>query len=130
VPGLIVKEEIGLELLQKWPLAQSAQKHRLIDADAPSHECADRPLVCRRAASGHKRGPNPHRGWPRRRSLQAMERFEKRLEGAGRQRVLGPIGFVTLEGGQAIGLVHPLRFIGKQHRIAVEGNPDLIGMRL
>ena len=31
VPGLIVKEEIGLELLQKWPLAQSAQKHRLID---------------------------------------------------------------------------------------------------
>src|SRR5213595_1571389 len=41
VPGLVVEEEIGLELAQELALGEAAEEHRLVDADVPRHQGAD-----------------------------------------------------------------------------------------
>jgi hypothetical protein len=45
MPGLIIKEKVGLKLFKKITFIQAAEKHRLIDLDVPVNQGADRPLM-------------------------------------------------------------------------------------
>ena len=56
VAGLVVEEEVGLELAQEFALGQAAEEHGFVDADVPLHQRADRALVRGRAACGDQRG--------------------------------------------------------------------------
>src|SRR3546814_8711189 len=55
VRELVVKEEVGFELLQERAFLQAAEEHRLVDFDAPVHQRADRAFVCRCTACGDQR---------------------------------------------------------------------------
>src|SRR5213082_3554719 len=78
MPGLVVEEEVGFEFAQELALRESAEEHRLVDADVPRHQRADRALVRRRAARRDERRAHPHRRRPR--LLQPMQRREEGLE--------------------------------------------------
>ena len=60
VAGLVVEEEVGLELAQELALLQAAEEHRLVDLDVPFHQGADRALVRRRTARRDERGADAH----------------------------------------------------------------------
>ena len=126
VAGLVVEEEVGLELAQELALGQAAEEHRLVDLDVPLHQRADRPLVRRRAARGDERGADAHA--VRRLVLQPLQREQQRLERAGGERRLGVVALVRLEGVEAARLVDPLGLVGEQHRVAVEGDPHFVRM--
>ena len=51
--SLIIKEEIGFELLKEGALSKASQEHRLIDFNVPIHQGPDGAFVGRRAASGN-----------------------------------------------------------------------------
>ncbi len=71
VPGLVVEEEVGLELAQELALRQAAEEHRFVDLDVPVHQRADRALVRRRAARGDERGADAHARLPGRAATAA-----------------------------------------------------------
>ena len=96
VAGLVVEEEVGLELAQELALGQAAEEHRLVDLDVPVHQRADRALVRRRAARGDQRGADAHvlravraaaAAAPRSSGLNGPAR--QRRGGAGRARAPG-----------------------------------------
>ena len=49
--GLVVEEEVRLELAQERPFVEAAQEHRLVDLDVPVHQRADRALVRGRSSA-------------------------------------------------------------------------------
>jgi hypothetical protein len=62
VAGLVVEEEVGLELAQELALGQAAEEHGLVDLDVPVHQGADGALVRRRAAGRDQRRAHAHGG--------------------------------------------------------------------
>ena len=119
VPGLVIEEEVGLELAQELALGEATEEHRLVDLDLPVHQRADRALVRRCAARRDERGAQAHVG--RARALQALQCFEQRLEGARRERLRRVLDLVLLEGVEPVALVDPLGLVGEQNGVAVEG---------
>ncbi|MCY1516561.1 hypothetical protein D9M68_511970 [compost metagenome] len=57
--------------------------------------------------------------------LHAVQRRQEGLERAATQRFAGGLALAGLEGFQAALLVDPLGLVGKQHRIAIEGDAQL-----
>jgi hypothetical protein len=130
VAGLVVEEEVGLELAQERALVEPAQEHGLVHLQAPVHQRADGPLVRRRAARGDQRGTHAHAGASAPRALQAVQRLEQGHEGP-RGQGSGGVGLlVALEGVEPVTLEHLLGLVREQHRVAVEGDAHLVGMRL
>ena len=75
MPGLVVEEEVGLELAQELALRQTAEEHRFVDLQVPLHQRADRPFVRRRAACGDERGAYAHAVHPL--VLEALHRLQR-----------------------------------------------------
>ena len=81
-----------------------------------------------RAARRHQRRANAHvRGAG---LLQPLQRFEQRLERPRQQRLRRIGAFVRLKSAQALRLIDHFGLVGKQHRIAVKGNPHLVRVRV
>jgi hypothetical protein len=53
MPGLIIKEKVGLEFAQEFAFGKASQEHRFIDIDAPIHEGANRALMRGGRAGSH-----------------------------------------------------------------------------
>jgi hypothetical protein len=127
VAGLVVEEEVGLELAQEAALGQAAQEHRLVDVDAAS------PSACGwRARAPARCARSPARcaaACPRRTglALQPVQGLQQRLERAGRQRRggAGSRSWRWKAAGRRAG--RPLGLVGEQHRVAVEGDAHLVG---
>ena len=129
VAGLVVEEEVGLELAQELALRQAAEEHRLVDLDVPVHQRADRALVRRRAARGDERGADAHA--VRRLVLQPMQRRAAAAgTGPAASGVVGLLALVRLEGVEAACLEDALGLVGEQHRVAVEGDAHLVRVRV
>src|ERR1019366_4548660 len=118
VPGLVVEEEIGLELAQEFALRQATEEHRLVDLDVPFHERADGALWGWRTARGDERGAYAHA--VHRLVLQPLQRLQQWLERACGQRRRRLFALVLLEGVEAARLENALGFVGEEHRVAVE----------
>ena len=58
--GLVVKEEVGLELAQEFAFGQPTQEHGFVHIDVPVHQRADGALVGRCAAGGDQCGADAH----------------------------------------------------------------------
>jgi len=124
--GLVVKEEIGLELAQELALREAAEEHGFIDTNVPVHQGADRALMRRRAAGGDQCSANAHLALHI--LLQPVQRGQQWFERAIGQRPGGMFDLMALERIQPLGLEDPLGLIGEQHGIAVEGNAHFIGV--
>ena len=124
--GLVIEKQVGLELLEEGALGQPTQEEGFIDVDLPLHQGTDGPLVGWGAAGGDQGGADAPFGlWQ---LLQTMQGLQKRLERPVWQGLRGPRVFMGLKGPQAAAAVHPLGFIGEQHRVAIEGNAHLLRM--
>ena len=128
MPGLVVKEEVGLELAQELAFGQAPQEHGFVDLDVPVHERADCALVRRGAACRHQRRADAHAR--RTLLLQALQRLQQGFERPGQQGLGSLFGLVLLESGQTMGLVDAFGLVAEQHRITVERNPHFMRMRL
>ena len=124
--GLVVEEEIGLELAQELAFLQAAEEHRLVDLDIPLHQRADRALVRRRAAGRDERSANAHA--VRRLVLQPVQGEQERLERAGREGSLRLRALMRLEGVETALLEDALGFVREENRVAVEGDADFLRM--
>src|SRR5437762_509729 len=62
--------------------------------------------------------------------LQPLQRLQQRLEGAGGERRLGLGALVRLERVEAALLEDALGLVGEQDRVAVEGDPHFLRMRV
>ena len=80
VPGLVVKEKVGLKFAQKLALVQPAQKHGLVYLNVPVHQGANGALVRRGAAGGDQCGAYAHL-WQLC-LLQLVQRHQQRFERA------------------------------------------------
>src|SRR3990167_9764419 len=60
MPGLVIEEEIGLELAQEFALGQAAQEQGLVHVDAPVHQGADGTLMRGRATRRDQRRADAH----------------------------------------------------------------------
>src|SRR5690606_35698790 len=125
VAGLVVEEDVGAEGLEEFGLLQAAEKDRLIDANAPGAQRADDALVCGRGARGDECGAY-RRGVHRILGLDAMQGGEEVLERAAGERQARGLAFAGGERFQALLLVDALGLVGKDHRVAVEGNAQLL----
>jgi hypothetical protein len=109
--GVVVKVKIGLKLRQELALIESAQKHRLIDVNAPMHERPDGAFVGGGTSCRHQGNPDTHPlGCPAL-GPQSMERFKQRLEWSRVERLIRALGLMTLERVQPLSLKHPLGLI-------------------
>src|SRR5262249_39998758 len=129
VRALIVEEEIGTERTQELALVEPAEKERLVDADIPGAKRADHALMRRRAARGDERGADRALvlGGG---GLDVVQRGQKILEWAAGKRVARGVRFAPGERVKPAGLIHAFSFVGEDDGIAVEGNPQLVGLVL
>ncbi len=127
MPGLIVKEEIRFEFLEKIALVETAKEHGLINLDVPVNQGTNRPFMSRSRTCCHQGRPNAHALMIPRFLLQLMQRLQKRLEWTWWQgRVCLP-DFMSDKGIKTLALIDTLGFITEQHRIAIERYPQFIG---
>jgi hypothetical protein len=94
VAGLVVEEEVGLELAQELALGQAAEEHGLVDLDVPVHQGADGALVRRGAARGDQRGAHAHAGAPGRSRCRRCSASSSGLKGPAGQRLRGLFALV------------------------------------
>src|SRR5207237_1063744 len=80
----------------------------------------------RRTPRRHQRRSDPHRGVLF--VLQPVQRLEQRLEWPGGQRLQRVDRLVRRERIEPIALIDALGLVGEQHRVAVEGDAQLVGM--
>ncbi len=119
---LIVKEHICPKSSQKIPFRQPSQKQAFIKTDIPVPQCPYHPLVSRRSTGRHQGGPD----WAGRHGKAGLQLMQCRQEGFERpsvQRLTGRTFLVFGKGFQSITLENLFRLIGKQHGIAVKGDP-------
>ena len=126
--GLIVEEKIGLECLEKRAFFQPAQKHGLVDRNAPVHQGADGAFMRRGAAGGDQRRAQAYGYLLAAHVLQALQGLQQGFERAWGQGARGVGALVLLKFIQAVGVVHALGLVGEEHGIAVESNAQFVGM--
>lgn len=61
VAHVVVEEDVGPEFREKGRLVLAAEKHGLVDRDAPRHQRANRPLMRRRTAGCDQRHAHLYR---------------------------------------------------------------------
>src|SRR5437773_11333197 len=125
VAALVVEKNVRAESFQERALVQPAQKQGFVDADVPGAQRAHDAFVGRRAARRHQGGAHG-RAVRREFGLDAMQRRQKTLERASRQRLLGRGDLARGEGVQAVPLVDALGLVGEEHGIAVEGDAQTL----
>src|SRR2546430_6519561 len=125
VAALVVEKNVRAEGFQERALVQPAQKQGFVDADVPGAQRAHDAFVGGRAARRHQRGADG-RAVRREFGLDAMQRRQKTLERASRQRLLGRSDLARGEGVQAVPLVDALGLVGEEHGIAVEGDAQTL----
>ena len=112
VAGLVIEEEVGLELAQEGALGQAAEEHGFVNGNVPAHQRADGAFVGRGTACGDQGGADAQRCLALLAGLlQLVQGGQEGLEGAGRQRQGDIVDFVRLKGLQAAVLVDALGFI-------------------
>src|SRR5690606_38950871 len=122
----VVEEDVRAERLQERALGPAAEEQRLVQAHAPLAQGADYPLVRRRRARGHQRGADRRIVARRERRLQPVQRVEETAERPTGKRLAGALQLVAPERLDAVLARHPLAFVAEDHRVAVEGDPQLI----
>src|SRR5690554_4684909 len=122
---LIVEKHVCPVSLEKGTFGKTTQKQGLVDAHVPGAQRANDSLM-----SGCGTGRHQSRAYGavrlRKLALQALQRSEKRLEGSAAQRLFRRRPLAGCKGTQALAFEHLLRLVGKQHRIAIEGEAQLI----
>ena len=79
--ALVVEKDVRIEGCEKTPLVEPAEKECLVDADIPSTQGTDHPLVRGRTARGHERGAQ-RRCLGRKECLKLMDRHQQTLKGS------------------------------------------------
>ena len=125
---LVVEEDVRLEGGQHAVLGYATEEEGLVDAHLPGTQGADHPFVGGAVARGDQRGADRRRAVDHRieLELQVGQGFQQLGKGAFRQRVLRVFLLVFDEGLQSLFLVDAFRLLGEQHRIAVEGDANLL----
>ena len=122
----IVEEDVGAERLQERTLVAAAEEQRLVEANAPAAQREDHALVRGRGARGDQRGADRRCVARRKRLLQAMQRGEEALERPAGQRLVDELDFVAMERLDALFVRDAFGFVAEDHRVAVEGDAQLI----
>ena len=128
VPGLVVEEEVGLELAQELALASLPRNIASSTAMFQPINVRDRARSCARRARRDERSADAHAA--RRLALHPVQRLEQRRTGPKASGVAARSSSWSLEGVEAVALEHALGLVGEQHRVAVEGDAHLVRVRV
>src|SRR6185312_3379963 len=123
------EENVGAKRFEKWPLVAAAKEQGFVQTHAPAAQREDHPLVRRRRTRGDERGADRRVVTGGKRRLQTMQRREESAEWPAGQRFVGKFGFVAMKGIDALLLRDALGFVAEDHRVAVEGDAQLIRCR-
>lgn len=107
--GLVVKEEVRLELAQEGTLGQATEEHGLVHIDFPVHQRVQRTLMGRGAACRDQGRAYAHAGHLH--LLQSVQRRQQRLERPFGQGQGSFFQLVLLKGFQSLGLEHTLGLV-------------------
>src|SRR5207253_2669613 len=122
--GLIIEKYVGGESFKKRGFRQTAKEQGFIQTNVPLAQCADHPLMSRCRARGHQRRAN-RAGIVGKLSLQQIECRQEAFERPPAQWLTSRLTLAGLKRFQATRLIYALGLIGKQHRVAVEGDTQL-----
>lgn len=118
VAHVVVEEDVGPEFREKGGLFLAAEKHGLVDRDAPRHQRANRPFMRRRTAGCDQR----HAHLYRRPALasKCAQGSKEWLQRTGRQRRTRVTHLVRVELQQLPLFEDALGLVAEKDRVSVE----------